>query len=124
MAKIPPDPAVRCSHVLIKHAESRNPISRRTNKSTAEYSLADAEAEMDKWIASLKKDERPLPEKFAALAAHRSDCGSFALGGDLGWFGTGEMQSQFEEAAITTKIGEVSKPFNSDSGTHILFRTG
>ena len=31
MAKIPPDTAVRCSHVLIKHAESRNPISRRTN---------------------------------------------------------------------------------------------
>ena len=66
MAKIPPDTAVRCSHVLIKHAESRNPISRRTNKSTAEYSLADAEAEMDKWIASLKKDAKKAIEAVKA----------------------------------------------------------
>jgi NIMA-interacting peptidyl-prolyl cis-trans isomerase 1 len=82
----PADRFVRCSHVLIKHAESRNPVSRRTGESTTSLSRADAEAEMAKWVESLEKDERPLPEKFASLAYHRSDCGSFQQGGDLGSF--------------------------------------
>lgn len=114
---------VRASHMLIKHAQSRNPISRRTNESTEGTTQAAAQTEMDKWITELKKDDRPMAEKFAALAAHRSDCGSFANGGDLGHFGHGEMQSQFEKATWTTPVGEVSGQFESDSGTHIVFRT-
>lgn len=34
---------------------------------------------------------------FAKYAKERSDCGSFKSGGDLGEFGPGEMQKQFEE---------------------------
>ena len=121
--EIPAGVAVRASHVLIKHAGSRNPISRRTNESTAGLTQEDAEAEMAKWVESLDKDDRPLAEKFAALAYHRSDCGSFAKGGDLGDFRHGEMQRQFEQAACRTPVGECSKPFSSDSGIHILYRT-
>jgi parvulin-like peptidyl-prolyl isomerase len=33
------------------------------------------------------------------------------------------MQRAFEEVAWTTPVGEVSAAFNSESGTHILFRT-
>ena len=120
---IPPGQKVRASHMLIKHAKSRNPVSRRTNESTANVSIEDAQAEMAKWYESLNKDDRPMAEKFAALAHHRSDCGSFQNGGDLGEFGHGEMQQQFEIAAWTTPIGQVSQPFESDSGTHILLRT-
>ena len=64
-----------------------------------------------------------MAEKFAALAFHRSDCGSFEVGGDLGTFGPGEMQAPFEDAAYATPIGEVSKPVQTDSGLHIIFRT-
>jgi len=32
---LPPKKMVRASHLLIKHAESRNPVSRRTNESTS-----------------------------------------------------------------------------------------
>ena len=64
---IPPGVSVRASHVLIKHEESRNPVSRRTNKSTADLSKADAEKEMDNWIAALEKGERPCVH-FAARA--------------------------------------------------------
>ena len=98
MSTIPDGVTVRCSHMLIKHAKSRNPVSRRTNKSTDVLSVEAAEAEMKRWIVTLEEDERPLPEKFAALAYHRSDCGSFAKGGDLGEFGHGEMQIQFVRA--------------------------
>ena len=123
MSTIPAGEKVRASHMLIKHAKSRNPVSRRTNESTSGLSIEDAQAEMAKWHDSLSKDDRPMAEKFAALAHHRSDCGSFKNGGDLGEFGHGEMQSQFEIAAWNTPIGQVSAPFESDSGTHILFRT-
>ena len=120
---IPDGEKVRASHMLIKHEASRNPLSRRTNESTANYTQAEAAEEMKGWTAELKRDERPMAEKFAALAAHRSDCGSFQNGGDLGFFGPGEMQSQFEKATWNTPIGEVSEAFESDSGLHIVFRT-
>ena len=120
---IPDGEKVRASHMLIKHETSRNPLSRRTNESTANYTQAEAAEEMKGWTAELKRDERPMAEKFAALAAHRSDCGSFQNGGDLGFFGPGEMQSQFEKATWNTPIGEVSEAFESDSGLHIVFMT-
>ena len=120
---IPDGEKVRASHMLIKHETSRNPLSRHTNESTANYTQAEAAEEMKGWTAELKRDERPMAEKFAALAAHRSDCGSFQNGGDLGFFGPGEMQSQFEKATWNTPIGEVSEAFESDSGLHIVFRT-
>jgi hypothetical protein len=78
---IPPGASVRASHFLIKHEESRNPISRRTDESTAHVTVAAANDEMQRWIAELEKDSRPMAEKFAALAFHRSDCGSFEVGG-------------------------------------------
>ena len=115
--------SVRASHFLIKHAESRNPVSRRTNESTANYAKAAALDEMHKWIAELEKDTRPLPEKFAALALHRSDCGSYKDGGDLGYFGVGDMQKPFEDATFATQVGEVSGVVDSDSGWHIIYRT-
>ena len=34
---------------------------------------------------------------FAKYCEERSDCGSYKQGGDLGEFGPGDMQSQFEE---------------------------
>lgn len=103
---------MRASHLLIKHKESRNPVSRRTNQSTSGYTRAEAEGEMAKWIESLQKDSRPLPEKFAALCFHRSDCGSFQKGGDLGEFGSGEMQSQFVRLLLAphNHLPDISSP--------------
>ena len=114
---------MRCSHVLIKHDQSRNPISRRTDKSTSHITLDAAKKEMQRWMEELEKDTRPLPEKFAALAWHRSDCGSFEAGGDLGNFGPGEMQAPFEEATLALQPGEMSGMVETESGLHIIFRT-
>ena len=114
---------VRASHVLIKHAESRNPVSRRTDKSTESTSINNAHEELTRWREELMKDSRPMPEKFAALAHHRSDCGSFEVGGDLGAFGPGEMQEPFEEATYAMAIGDVSEIVSTDSGLHLIYRT-
>ena len=56
-------------------------------------------------------------EDFGKLAAELSqDTGSGAKGGDLGWFGKGQMVAPFEEAAFNLKVGEISQPVQSDFG--------
>jgi hypothetical protein len=40
-----------------------------------------------------------LPEEFAKLASTESDCSSAKKGGDLGFFGPGQMQAPFEVRA-------------------------
>jgi peptidylprolyl isomerase len=65
---------VNCLHLLIKHEGSRNPVSRRTNASTAGVAKAAAIAELKQWEARIRKGEIT----FEDAAKQRSDCGSFA----------------------------------------------
>lgn len=58
---------------------------------------------------------------FAELAkANSTDTGSGAAGGDLGWFGLGQMVKPFEEAVVAAKVGEVTGPVKSDFGYHLI----
>jgi parvulin-like peptidyl-prolyl isomerase len=58
---------------------------------------------------------------FAALATLLSiDTGSKDKGGDLGWFARGTMVTEFEEAAFSLKVGEISQPIKSTYGYHII----
>ena len=58
---------------------------------------------------------------FGTLAAMLSiDTGSKAKGGDLGWFGRGKMVADFENAAFSLKIGEISQPIKTTYGYHII----
>ncbi|MCF9045336.1 peptidylprolyl isomerase [Acinetobacter nectaris] len=60
-------------------------------------------------------------ENFATLASTFSnDPGSAADGGDLGWVTPGTMVPQFEDEMKTTPKGEISQPFQSQFGWHIL----
>jgi parvulin-like peptidyl-prolyl isomerase len=60
-------------------------------------------------------------EDFATLAKQYStDPGSKDKGGDLGWFGTGQMIAEFEKAAFALKPGEVSDVVQTPYGFHII----
>lgn len=61
---------------------------------------------------------------FPTLASRESHCGSASKGGDLGEFGPGQMQKPFEEAVQSLKVGELSGPVFTDSGVHLVLRTG
>ena len=60
-------------------------------------------------------------EDFADLALQFSnDPGSGAEGGDLGWAGPGRYVPEFDEAAFSLEVGEISAPVKTSFGYHIL----
>ena len=60
-------------------------------------------------------------EDFAAIAAVTSqDTGSAVQGGDLGWAGPGTYVGDFETALSQLKDGEISEPFKTQFGWHIV----
>ena len=60
-------------------------------------------------------------ENFAELAKEYSDDpGSGSAGGDLGWVNPGDMVPKFDQTMQDTKPGDMSKPFKSKFGWHIL----
>ena len=63
-------------------------------------------------------------DKFAELASKHSDCSSHTHGGDLGWFGKGQMQKPFEQATYALDVGQISDVISTDSGVHLILRTG
>lgn len=59
-------------------------------------------------------------ESFKALACQFSNCPSSKVGGDLGYFGRGQMVPEFEKAAFETPVGEISDPVKTEFGYHVI----
>ena len=60
-------------------------------------------------------------EDFGTLAAtYSNDTGSARDGGSLGWVSPGTMVPEFEQVMKDTPVGQVSKPFQTQFGWHIL----
>lgn len=87
--------------------------------------LSDTESQAESLYSQLQEvppSERL--EEFKRLAELRStELGTAKVGGDLGVFLEGVMVPDFDEAALTTPIDEISKPFHTVFGWHVLIVT-
>jgi NIMA-interacting peptidyl-prolyl cis-trans isomerase 1 len=108
---------IRASHLLVKHNESRRPSSWK--EADIKRSKGDARSILEGYQTRIKNKEITLGE----LAASESDCTSARKGGDLGFFGRGEMQKEFEDAAFALHPGQTSDIVESASGLHLIERT-
>ena len=82
----------------------------------ARHILLDSEEKATKIIKKLQAGE-----EFAKLASEYSTGPSAASGGDLGWFGEGQMVPEFSKAAFALNPGDiVTKPVKTQFGWHII----
>jgi peptidyl-prolyl cis-trans isomerase C len=81
----------------------------------ARHILVSDDVEMELVLADLKAGD-----KFEDVAAKHSTCPSKEQGGDLGFFGKGQMVPEFEKVAFETEIGKVSDPVKTQFGVHVI----
>lgn len=99
---------VRASHILVT-----------VKKDASDEDKAAAKAKIEGLLAQIKEGA-----DFAELATANSDCPSKAQGGDLGFFGKGQMVKPFEEAAFALADGDISEIVETQFGFHIIKKTG
>ena len=111
-----PEGKIRAAHLLVKHRESRRPASWR--ESTITRTKDDAMTIIREHEAKIHARSVTLGE----LATTESDCSSARKHGDLGYFGKGDMQQEFEEAAFALQPGQISGVIETASGLHLIER--
>lgn len=79
-----------------------------------------SEADARRRLADLRERIVTGGADFAALARLHSADGSASRGGDLDWLLPGDTVPDFERAMSTLKPGEVSQPFKSPFGWHLV----
>jgi peptidyl-prolyl cis-trans isomerase SurA len=71
------------------------------------------------------RDRIEKGESFAGIASTASeDPGSAPDGGDLGWTGPGTFVPEFDKAIADLKVNEISEPFKTRYGWHIVQMLG
>jgi peptidyl-prolyl cis-trans isomerase C len=86
----------RASHILVKDRTVADDLLKRVKQGTA----------------------------FESLAREFSTCPSKSSGGDLGWFGSGQMVAAFESAVKQLSPGSVGDVVQTQFGYHIIKCTG
>jgi len=109
---------IRAAHLLVKHRESRRPSSWR------EFRITRTKYEAKEILLAYEQRIRTGETTLGDLAKTESDDSSAKKSGDLGFFGRGDMQKEFEDAAFALQLGEVSHIVETPSGLHLIEKLG
>ena len=82
----------------------------------ASHILVDSEERANGIFAEIKSGNISFEE----AAKLYSKCPSGKSGGDLGFFKKGVMVKEFENVAFSIKVGEISKPTQTQFGWHLI----
>ncbi|NGP43902.1 foldase [Bacillaceae bacterium SIJ1] len=74
----------------------------------------------DEETANEVKEKLDNGGSFEELAKEYSTDGSAQQGGDLGFFGPGQMVKPFEDKAYSLEVDEISAPVETEHGFHII----
>ncbi|OAL24702.1 hypothetical protein AYO22_05491 [Fonsecaea multimorphosa] len=107
---------IRAAHLLVKHKDSRRPSSWR------ETNITRSKEEAIQMLKGYEEQIRSGDKTLGDLAVSESDCSSARKRGDLGFFGKGQMQKEFEDAAFALQPGELSGVVETASGVHLIQR--
>ncbi|MGC8781601.1 MAG: peptidylprolyl isomerase [Anaerolineae bacterium] len=119
---------VHARHILVKIIEpapTPTPLPEGQPTPTPDPSATPTPAPRDdaQALARILEVQQKLAagEDFAELARQYSDdTFSAQEGGDLGWFGRGQMVAEFEETAFSLEPGKISEPVKTSYGYHII----
>lgn len=100
------------------HYEANKEQFKKPEQVKASHILVDTE---EKASEILEKLNGGL--SFAEAANEYSSCPSKERGGDLGFFGRGQMVPEFEMAAYEIEVGVVSQPVKTQFGYHLILKT-
>ena len=87
-----------------------------TEEVKARHILVDNEEHAKQIKLELERSDKT----FSELAEQKSEDPSSEKGGDLGFFGKGEMVQPFEETVFDMDTGEVSDPVKTEFGWHLI----
>ncbi len=97
-------------------------IAERAAASLVTFAKEPSDNDWDKIYYQIKEiyDSAVAGEDFAELAMTYSEDGSASNGGDLGWFERDRMVPEFDSAAWSLEVGEISRPVRTKFGWHII----
>jgi peptidyl-prolyl cis-trans isomerase C len=95
---------VHASHIYFKVAPDAQPSEKNQKRAAATEILKQLRGGAD----------------FAKVASENSDDGTAAKGGDLGFFGKGDLPPDFEKVAFSLKPGTMSGVVELQTGLHII----
>lgn len=94
------DLSVRAAHILLRSPEDNEDLRNQ--------------------LVDIRDRIRSGEADFADMARQYSEDGSASEGGDLGWFGPGQMVAPFENAAFAADVNEIAGPVKSQFGYHLI----
>jgi protein-export membrane protein SecD len=113
---------------ILKRGETKSEIKVKANHLLICYKGADkCDKETSTEDAKKKIEElkaQATPENFVQLVKENStEPGADQSGGDLPFFGKGQMVKEFEDAVFSMEIGTISDVIETQFGFHLIYKT-